>query len=33
VAALQHGDRPALLRELDEALLGGHDRRGLRAAV
>lgn len=33
VAALQHGNRPELLLELDEALLGGHDRRSLRAAV
>jgi len=33
VATLQHGDRPALLRELDEALLGVRDRRGLRLAV
>jgi hypothetical protein len=29
VEALQHGDRPALLRELDEALLGVRDRRPL----
>jgi len=33
VEALQHGDRPALLRELDEALLGVRDRRPLRLAV
>jgi hypothetical protein len=33
VAALQHGDRPALLRELDEALLGVRDRHPLRVAV
>ena len=33
VEALQHGDRPALLRELDEALLGVRDRRSLRLAV
>jgi hypothetical protein len=33
VATLQHGERPALLRELDEALLGVRDRRGLRLAV
>ena len=33
VAVLQHGDRPALLRELDEALLGVRDRRALRVAV
>ena len=33
VAVLQHGDRPALLRELDEALLGVRDRGPLRAAV
>jgi len=29
VEALQHGDRPALLRELDEALLGVRERRPL----
>ena len=33
VEALQHGDRPTLLRELDEALLGVRDRRPLRLAV
>ena len=33
VEALQHGDRPALLRELDEELLGVRDRRPLRLAV
>jgi len=33
VEALQHGDRPALLGELDEALLGVRDRRPLRLAV
>jgi len=33
VEALQHGDRPALLRELDEALLGVRDRRPLHLAV
>ncbi len=33
VEALQHGDRPALLRELDEALLGVRDRRPLDVAV
>ena len=33
VAALQHGDRPALLHELDEALLGVRDCRALRVAV
>ena len=33
VATLQHGDRRTLLRELDEALLGVRDRRGLRLAV
>jgi hypothetical protein len=33
VATLQHGDRRALLRELDEALLGVRDRHGLRLAV
>ncbi len=33
VEALQRGDRAALLRELDETLLGGRDRRGLRLAV
>jgi hypothetical protein len=33
VEALQRGDREALLRELDETLLGGRDRRGLRVAV
>lgn len=33
VAVLQHGDRPVLLRELDEALLGVRDRRPLRVAV
>lgn len=32
VATLQHGDRPALLRELDETLLGVRDRTGLRIA-
>ena len=29
VESLQHGDRPALLRELDEALLGVRERRPL----
>jgi hypothetical protein len=33
VAALQHGDRAALLRELDDALLGVRDRRPVRAVV
>jgi len=33
VAALQHGDRLALLRELDETLLGVRARRPLRVAV
>ncbi len=33
VATLQHGDRPALLRELDETLLGVRDRRPLRLTV
>jgi len=33
VALLQHGDRRGLLRELDEALLGVRDRRGLHLAV
>ncbi len=33
VDVLRHGDRPSLLRELDEALLGVRDRRALRLAV
>jgi hypothetical protein len=33
VEVLRHGDRAALLRELDEALLGVRDRRALRLAV
>jgi hypothetical protein len=33
VEVLQHGDRHALMRELDEALLGVRDRRTLRVAV
>ncbi len=33
VEALERGDRPALLRELDDALLGVRDRRPLRVAV
>jgi hypothetical protein len=33
VEVLRHGDRTALLRELDEALLGVRDRRALRLAV
>ena len=33
VEVLRHGDRSALLRELDEALLGVRDRRALRLAV
>ena len=33
VEALRHGDRQALLRELDEALLGVRERRPLRVAV
>jgi len=32
VATLQHGDRPKLLRELDETLLGVRDQRSLRVA-
>ncbi len=32
VATLQHGDRPKLLRELDETLLGVRDQRSLRLA-
>ena len=33
VETLRHGDRPALLRELDEALLGVRERPSLRVAV
>ena len=33
VETLRHGDRPALLRELDEALLGVRERRPLRVAA
>jgi hypothetical protein len=33
VEVLRHGDRTALLRELDEALLGVRDRRALRLAI
>jgi len=33
VEALQHGDRQALLRELDEALLGVRERRPLHVVV